>query len=402
MLDYSAITPLLSDDSPLDAKARAVLEKAVEVRRRTETGAVSNWVRPDTKFDSPAGQMLQKTTWDEMQGQPQAIVETLEKEGKAIGEIAAALAKRPLERIYVVGCGDSWYSALGVRSFYEELLGVPCEALQSLDFAYYYYKMANERSLMLALSSTGGTARTVEAMLMAQARGAAAVAVTNTPLSLMTQAADHTLMIHARRGGWPTQASTATMAALDQLAIEIARQRGGSSSALDKLEKALHGTPEQVAAVLKNENDKAQDAAVRAWERQVYLFAGGGPAYACAMFGAAKIKEMTPSLAYALPQEEVHHFDSLKPGNPVFVIAPKGWSVPRATNTAERGKRNGGQVYGVVTAGGSPLLPHLDLAFELPAMEESLVPIVYTAPVQMFAYHSGITKLRQAGADRKD
>ena len=129
--------------------------------------------------------------------------------------------------------------------------------------------------------------------------------------------------------------------------------------------------------------------------RHVYLFAGGGPAYACAMFGAAKVKEMTTQdHAYALPQEEYHHFHSQKAGDPLFVIAPEGPSVPRAVQSAARGKGWGGQVYGVVTKGGSPLLEHVDVAFELPKVDELLVPIVYTVPVQLFAYHVAMAKFR--------
>jgi glucosamine--fructose-6-phosphate aminotransferase (isomerizing) len=205
-------------------------------------------------------------------------------------------------------------------------------------------------------------------------------------------------LVHAKRQGWPTQASTAAMALMFQFAIDMAREKGVAKSELDEVERALYATPEQVTKVLKEENDRIVDIAKAEVDRHVYLYAGGGPAYSCAMFGAAKIKEETSDHAYALPQEEYHHFHSQKEGDPLWVIAPNGPSVPRARQTAEGGKRWGGQVYGVITEGGSPLKEHLDVAFELPAMDERLTPMVYTVPVQLFAYHVAMAKFRAADA----
>ncbi len=390
MKQYNPFSPLLDDDSPLNDAAREVVFQLNQRRPGADT-----WF---TKVRADRRKRVEVVTWDEMQGQPGAIQGTMDQERKKIEEIAAFLAKKPLERVYIFGCGDSWYSALGVRMLFETVLGIPCEPMQALDFGYYYYTMANEKTLTIALSSSGGTARTTEAMFMAQAQGAQSIAITNSAGSAMDKGGDHTLLVHAVRQGWPTQASTAAVALMDLLAIEIARKKGGSSAELDKLEKALYQTPEMVGKILKSENDKAIQIAEKETNRHIYLFAGGGPAYSCAMFGAAKIKEMTPAdHAYALPQEEYHHFDSGKEGDPVFIIAPEGRSVPRATNTAERTRIQNAQAYGVVTKGGSPLLPFLDAAFELPAMDERLVPIVYTVPLQMFAYHVGMTKFRREG-----
>jgi glucosamine--fructose-6-phosphate aminotransferase (isomerizing) len=393
MTELSKYTPLLAEDSILGAEARTVVENLV--RRQIER---ENWPLVDELIDPKRRRMVEVTTWEEMQTQPEAIQTTLEKERQAIAEIAGLLASKPLNRIYIVGCGDSWYSALGVRALFEELLGVPCEAMQALDFAYYYHKVVNEHSLVISVSSSGTTPRTANAMLVAQAMGAQSLAITNTAGSPMMEAADNKLLVHAKRQGWPTQASTAAMALMFQFAIDMAREKGVTKSELEEVERALYATPEQVAKVLKEENDRIVAIAKAEVDRHVYLYAGGGPAYSCAMFGAAKIKEETSDHAYALPQEEYHHFHSQKEGDPLWVIAPKGPSVPRARQTAEGGKRWGGQVYGVITEGGSPLKEHLDAAFELPAMDERLTPMVYTVPVQMFAYHVAMAKFRAADA----
>ncbi len=386
MTDFSRFTPLLGKDSALNQEARAILESVVRheaerARQRT--------------YDplGPKARQRVEVSWDELVTQPQAIEETLGEEREAISQLAASLATQPISRVCIVGCGDSWISGIGVRSLFEAILRVPCEPLQALDFAYYYSQVVDERTLVLSLSSSGASPRSVEAMLMAQAQGAVSVAMTNTADSLMMQAADRSLLIHATRVGWPTQASTAAMAMMSQLAIDIARAKGFSSGTLDKLQAALDATPDQIAAVLEAHSDSIADIAEAEAHREMYLFAGGGPAYAAAMFGAAKVKEMTPNHSYAIPQEEFHHYHSLRPGDPLFIIAPHGPSVPRAMQTAERGKAWDGQVYAAVTQG-SPLKDIVDAAFELPDMDERLSGLVYTVPAQLFAYHVAMAKFR--------
>jgi glucosamine--fructose-6-phosphate aminotransferase (isomerizing) len=115
-----------------------------------------------------------------------------------------------------------------------------------------------------------------------------------------------------------------------------------------------------------------------------------------AFFGAAKVKECTPDHAIAIPLEEYHHYHSQKPGDPLFLIAPNGLSVPRARDTAEEGMRYGGKVY-AVTARDNATFDHLSTAvIRLPPMIERLSPLVYTVPVQLFAYHLAMTKFRIA------
>ena len=104
--------------------------------------------------------------------QPEVLAKNLQSEKKVISEAANHIASQSIDRIYLTGCGDSVASLIAVRALYEELLGIQCEALQALDFTYYYNRPINERSLVITLSSSGNTVRTVEAMLVARARGA--------------------------------------------------------------------------------------------------------------------------------------------------------------------------------------------------------------------------------------
>jgi glucosamine--fructose-6-phosphate aminotransferase (isomerizing) len=384
-------TPLLAAESPLDAHARGLV---AELYAKEQAKALA--LPTDDPLD-PKRRRRVEFTRTEMWQQPYCIAATLALEGAAIGEVAAAMARRPIDRVVMVGCGDSLASMIGVRRLFESLTGLPCEPVQALDFAYYGAETVGPGTLVVALSSSGVTVRTVEAFLLAKALGAVTLALTNTRGSALMNEADGCILIHAERKGWPTQASTAAMAALARFAIDWAKLRPSPRThRIDAAERALAAVPGLIGDVLA-----ANEATVRALAeanaaRTVFLSAGGGPSLAAAMFGAAKIKECTPDHAIAIPLEEFHHYNSQKAGDPLWLVAPAGPTVPRAVDTAAEGRRWGGKVYSVVTEGETALDRDSDAVLRLPAIEEALSALVYTVPLQMFAYEVAMAKFAAA------
>jgi glucosamine--fructose-6-phosphate aminotransferase (isomerizing) len=312
---------------------------------------------------------------------------TLERERHAIAEAAAHAAALDIDRIFMIGCGDSLGAMLGVRSLFEHLLSVPCEPIQALDFAYRFSGLVNERTLVIALSSSGVTARVVEGVLLARAAGAHTLGLTNAMNSRLMHESDETIFIHATRKGWPTQSTTAAMGALCQFAFDLARRVRGQSGVADGLEQELYRIPDAMEQTIQQHDQKARAVAEVEVVKELCLFAGGGPAYACAVFGASKLKECSLKHGIAIPLEEYHHYVSQKDGDPLFLIAPRGGTLPRALDTARAGRAWGGTVYGVITRQEDHLKEHLDVAFELPPVSELLAPMVYSIPVQLFAYH---------------
>ncbi len=386
-------TPLLADDSPLDARARA---RALVAELFEREARLMDALPTDDPLDAKRRRRVELTR-TEILAQPAAIRTTLAAERRAIRDVARALSGAGLRRIVMTGCGDSLAVMVAARLLFERVLGLPCEPVQALDFAYYTSTTVGPDTLVVTLSSSGTTTRTVEAALVARARGARTLALTNTPGSALMTLSDHALLVRAERKGWPTQASTAALALLAQLALDLATARGRDARGIAVLQDALDGVPDMMAAVIATHEDAVADLARREVDRSLYLFAGGGPAYACALFGAAKVKECSPDHALAIPLEEFHHYNSQKPADPLMIVAPRGPSVARARDTAFEGRRWGGRVYGVVTEGEVALDPHCDAVLRLPAIDEALAPLVYSVPVQVFAYHLAMAKFAAAG-----
>ncbi len=331
---------------------------------------------------------------EELVGQPAAISETLAHQQDQIRQIAKAIAKDPPARIYCVGCGDSYISALAARYAFEQLVRIPFVVIQALDYTRYYCGQTDAKTLIIALSSSGVVPRTAEALLKAKEMGAKTIGVTNTPDTPLTDLPTHHIMVRARRmGGCPTQASTGAIAALFLFALELASELHATPLALLQQRRAeLDNLPALVADAITRFDEPMLQLAAKLKRNDCFFFAGGGPSFATAAFGAAKVKEMSQDYAVAMPLEEYHHYDSLKQGEPLFLVSPKGLGDDRALDTARDAHNVKGELIILTDDPAEPLSSLADLLLSFPSMWEAWTPIPYVVPLQLFAVHLGASK----------
>lgn len=384
----AALTPLLDPEGPLDERQRAVVTRVAEAEYAKILGLPT-----DDPLD-PKRRYRVEVTRGELLAQPQAIESTWARNTDVLGSLAGRLSAAAPKRAFLVGAGDSLAVMVAARDVFELVLGIPCEPVQSLDLAYYRGHLLDGDALVIALSSSGETTRTVEAALVAQHAGALTVALTNTPGSSLAQESDTTLVIEATRVGWPTQASTAALALLYRLAVEIAKQRGVAAGI--ELERVLLELPRLMGDVIARHEKAVEGVAEAEHAKEMYLFSGGGPSWACAIIGSAKVRECSPDHAQPIQVEEYHHYNSQKEGEPLWVIAPDGPSVARAVDTVRDARRYGGTVYVVTTEGVDRFDDLADLVIHLPATPEMLSPLLTVIPVQLFGHHVAMAKFRAA------
>ncbi len=339
-----------------------------------------------------------QATGPELFAQPAAIRATLLVNATTLDAIADRFSAG-LRRVVLVGCGDSLAVMVAARQALETMTGVPCEAVQSLEFAYYQADLVDATTAVVALSSSGETTRTVEALLMAQLRGSYTVAITNTAGSTLQTEATTALKIEATRVGWPTQSSTAALALLLELAIRVGERRVPAVAA--PLRAAFDRLPELMAQVLERIDPliaAIADAEVQAGVANV-LFSGAGPNLASAIVGAAKVKECTTLHATEIQVEEYHHYNSQKAGEPLVLFAPTGPSVPRAVDTARDALRWGGRLYVVTTEGEHAFDGLGGQVLVMPPAPETLSPLLYLLAAQLVGYHLGLSSYAAAVRD---
>ncbi|HTI33686.1 MAG TPA: SIS domain-containing protein [Miltoncostaea sp.] len=381
-------SPLLGPGTFLDDRQQDVLRGAIVAEHEAILALPT-----DDPLD-PKRRRRVDATLGEMTAQPAAVRATWARNAATLADVAARIARRGVERACLVGAGDSLAVMLAARLALEEMLGVPCEPVQSLEFAYYAAPLVTPGTLVVALSSSGETTRTVEAALVAQHRGAMTLAITNTPGSTLDRECEETLLVDATRVGWPTQSSTAALALLLRLAGEIGAFR--SAPGARELLAELDEIPDAMARALELAGPFAEDLAAREVARRMYLFSGGGPNWASAVIGAANVKECTPDHALAIQVEEYHHYNSQKAGEPLVLLAPAGPSLPRARDTAAEGRRFGGSVYAVTSEGEDGLRDVADRVLHLPVVREALTPLLHVLPAQWVGYALAVAKFTAA------
>jgi glucosamine 6-phosphate synthetase-like amidotransferase/phosphosugar isomerase protein len=371
-------SPFIGPDSPLDARQQDVVQRVSAAEHASIVALPS-----DHPLD-PKRRARDEATHPELLAQPARIRETLAANDTALDELADLVVATGVDRVFVTGAGDSLAVAVAARQALESMLGVPCEPVQSLELAYYLAPLVGPRSLVVALSSSGETTRTVEAALVAQHAGALTVAITNTPGSTLDTECGRTLLLKATRVGWPTQSSTTALALLLDLAVRVGARTGRPAAA--DLAAELRRIPDLMERVIADVEGPLAVIAEREQDADTFLFSAAGPNWGAAVIGAAKVKECTPDHAEAVQVEEFHHYNSLKAGEPIWVIAPAGPSVPRAVHTASEAKRFGGRVYAITTEGVDAFDGVADAVLILPAVAEPLSPLLTVLPAQLTGY----------------
>lgn len=389
-------SPFLLDDAPITAHAKKVVQEICDKENAEPFSPAAGEDAMDPERMRRVG-----LTYDEILTQPAKVKETLTEERENILKAAKDLAQYDINKIFMTGCGDSIASLQGAKFLLETILKMPCTDVQALDFAYYGQNTVDDKSLVILLSSSGKTLRTLETMYMSQEKGAKTLALTNTKGSILDEECTEGLMIHATRGGWPTQSSTAAMALVMQFGIFLAREKGTCDpKILDAYQSELDHIDELMTKVTKSCEETIKQIADDNVDRSMYLYTGAGPCYSAGFFGAAKIKEATPNYALMIPLEEFHHYNSIKEDDPIFILAPTGPSTSRAKETIEVSKYFGGKAYIVTTEGEDELESLATKAIMIPPMTEAFAGLVYSIPVQMFGYYVSMAKYNKAKKER--
>jgi len=332
----------------------------------------------------------------EMMAQGPAIAATLAAEKTALDALAARLADRQIDHVVIAGCGDSWFAGMAAKLAFEAVLGVPCIAAQAFDYALYDHAGAGPGALVVGISSGGSTPAVMQALEAARKRGAFAVGMSNTAASPILTNFDGALLVHAERRGWPTQASTAAVALLAAFAERLAEHRGVAVDRRLELRSELAALPAAAQAVTETHDEPMREFAEAIAEAPKLLFCGAGPYLATASFGAAKIRELSPVHAFALPLEEMHHYRLPKAGDHLVIVAPDAASSERALDTALVGEAVGATMLAILGKPDADIETRVSRALIVPQAGGLMGGIAAAIPLHLLAYHFAVARDAQA------
>ena len=232
----------------------------------------------------------------------------------------------------------------------------------------------------------------------------ASLAICNVPESSLTREAD--LIFFTRAGIEIGVASTKTfttqLVALYILAIVLARRRG-----LDKQKEArrvnqLERLPGQINHVLEL-GRQLEQLAEDFIHKHHTLFLGRGTMLPVAMEGALKLKEISYIHAEAYAAGELKHgpLALIDDDMPVIAVAPNNSLLGKLNSNLQEARARGASLYVFSDADMSMELSPAVNVLQLPAVDNSIAPIVYTVPLQLLSYHVAVLKGADVDQPRK-
>ena len=178
------------------------------------------------------------------------------------------------------------------------------------------------------------------------------------------------------------------MAMVIALAFELAGNLGTADQAfIEKTKAEFMAIPDLMKAAIRLSEDWAKSRARELATQDFSVFAGGGPYFTCAEFGAAKVKECTTARAIAINLEEFHHYITAKAGDSIFVIAPKGATTARALDTVYGGHMMEAKVHIITNVSEMELAKEADSAVFVPETSEFFANFLCSVPVQMLGFY---------------
>jgi glucosamine--fructose-6-phosphate aminotransferase (isomerizing) len=305
------------------------------------------------------------------------------------------------ERIVIVACGTSWHAGLVAEYFFEEFCRIPVEVEYASEFRYRN-PIIREGDVVIAISQSGETADTLAAIELAKSKGAIIFGVCNVVGSSIARATHAGAYTHAgpEIGVASTKAFTAQLTVLSMIALIVAQHKGTiREQKLHELLVDMENIPRHVEKALAL-NDIIKGIAFTFKDARNFIYLGRGYNFPVALEGALKLKEISYIHAEGYPAAEMKHgpIALIDEEMPVVFIATRDSSYEKIVSNIQEVKARKGRVIAIVTEGDNIIPALSEFVIEVPAVHESLMPLVSVIPLQLLSYH--IAVMRECNVDQ--
>src|SRR5213592_1918315 len=305
-----------------------------------------------------------------------------------------------IQRIVIVACGTSWHAGLVGRHVLEELVGIPVSVEYASEYRYRR-QLPLPGTVTIAISQSGETADTLEALRAARATGSTVLGLVNVVGSTIAREADGGIYLHAgpEIGVASTKAFTSQIVALTLLALWLGRQRGLSLEMGQEIACQLARLPSHITRALALE-PRVRAVAEAYAGRGSFLYLGRGVSFPVALEGALKLKEISYIHAEGYPAAEMKHgpIALIDAEMPVVFVAPKDDVYSKVVSNMQEVRARGGRLIAVTTEGNGDLAGLVDHQLRVAETIPLLSPILTVIPLQLLAYHIAVR--RQCDVDR--
>ncbi|WP_093414109.1 glutamine--fructose-6-phosphate transaminase (isomerizing) [Saccharopolyspora flava] len=333
----------------------------------------------------------------EIEEQPAALADTL-RGHFANGQIVLDEQRlteqdlRDITKVFIVACGTAYHSGLLAKYAIEHWCRIPVEVELASEFRYRDPVLGRD-TLVVAISQSGETADTLEAVRHARTQRARVLAICNTNGAQIPRESDAVLYTHAgpEIGVAATKTFLAQIAANYLVGLALAQARGTKySDEVAREFNELAAMPEAVSSTLSTV-DQVRKLGKELADSKAVLFLGRHVGYPVALEGALKLKELAYMHAEGFAAGELKHgpIALIEDQLPVVIVmpSPTGRALLHAkmvSNIREIQAR-GARTIVIAEEGDEEIEPFADELITIPAVPTLLQPLVSTIPLQVLA-----------------
>ena len=330
----------------------------------------------------------------EIHEQPRAVADTLvgriDLERDDVVFDGIELDTKKIKRIIFIACGTSYHASMTGEFLVEALARIPVEVDLASEFRYRD-PILGPGDLVVAVSQSGETLDTMEAIREAKKKGAQVLAISNVVESSIPRLADHAFYTHAgpEIGVASTKAFTTQLVAMTLFAIYLGRRTGTlARERARELLAELAQLPGKMRDVVES-GAQLQVLARRYGHASGFLFLGRGAQYPIALEGALKLKEISYIHAEGYAAGEMKHgpIALIDEHLPVVVLAPRGPHYEKVVSNLAEVRARQGKVLAVATKGDADIGGHADDVILVPDSALELQPILTVLPLQLLSYY---------------
>ncbi|MHA1784691.1 MAG: glutamine--fructose-6-phosphate transaminase (isomerizing) [Candidatus Helarchaeota archaeon] len=353
-------------------------------------------VRIEWSFDMAKKGGMPHFMLKEIHEQPRAMRNTLAIDKNKIEGFCDCILKA--QYIFITAAGTSFHASLAGKHLFSNLAGINLTPVISSEFEDSVGKLLNKESLIIAVSQSGETADTLNALKYARKKGAKIASITNVVGSSITRISDRVIITQAgpEIGVAATKTFIVQLISLSLIALKLAEKK--KTLASDKIEeyrKGLVNIPKIVEKIIEFQEDYIKETADLYAINDNFFFLARGINVPTAKEGALKLKEISYSHAEAYAAGESKHgpIALVEPEFPIIFICPPDNTRDRILGNIMEMKARGAKIISVIEEGDYRIEQLSDVTFKIPhGSLDIFTPITYIIPLQLFAYFSAIRR----------
>ncbi|HOZ59317.1 MAG TPA: glutamine--fructose-6-phosphate transaminase (isomerizing), partial [Nakamurella multipartita] len=299
---------------------------------------------------------------------------------------------REVDKVFIVACGTAYHSGLLAKYAIEHWTRLPVEVELASEFRYRD-PVLDRSTLVIAISQSGETADTLEAVRHAKEQKAKVLAICNTNGSQIPREADAVLYTRAgpEIGVASTKTFLAQLTANYLVGLALAQARGTKyRDEIAREYEELTKIPDAIATTLTL-MDPVRKLAQEISTAKAILFLGRHVGYPVALEGALKLKELAYMHAEGFAAGELKHgpIALIEEGLPVVIVTPSPVTDPllhsKLLSNIREIQARGARTIVIAEEGDETVAPFADFLIELPKVPKLYQPLITTVPLQILA-----------------